>query len=98
MAQVLAKQELPAGSPEEVEIRACTIVAVERLKHALAALLPAGMLLICTWLQYHPYVVGRCETPEYRLPGELACWPASCCTATGGVKLMLADATHLAVK
>ena len=41
--QVKAKEALPAGSPEEVEIRACTIVAVERLKAALASAAPQGM-------------------------------------------------------
>ena len=37
-ARVEARQELPGGSPEEVEIRACTVWAVERLRRRLAAL------------------------------------------------------------
>ncbi len=36
--RVDAKEELAAGSPEEVEIRACTIVAVERLRAVVGAL------------------------------------------------------------
>lgn len=35
-AQIEAKQQIPPGSEEEIEIRACTIVAVEQLRHAIA--------------------------------------------------------------
>jgi Potential Queuosine, Q, salvage protein family len=36
-SRVDARQPLPAGSPAEVEIRAATVVTVERLRHALAS-------------------------------------------------------------
>ena len=35
-ADVDAQRELPAGSEQEVEIRAATVVAVERMRRALA--------------------------------------------------------------
>ena len=35
--QVDTRKELPSGSEQEVEIRACTVIAVEHLRDALAA-------------------------------------------------------------
>ncbi len=58
-AAVDGRRLLPAGSPEEVEIRAATVVAVERLRRALAE---CGMHLrafevdwiLWDWCQEHP--------------------------------------------
>ena len=35
--QIQRREQIPAGSEEEVEIRACTVVAVEQLREAIAA-------------------------------------------------------------
>lgn len=41
-AAVDGRQQLTAGGPEEVEVRASTVAAVERIKHALRARLAAA--------------------------------------------------------
>ena len=54
---------VPAGSNEEVEIRACTIQAVERMKRALVARLEAEpVLAAAAALSVSvPEAVGRCR-------------------------------------
>ena len=44
------KREIPFGSEEEVEIRACTVVAVERLQRALRARGATLLVIEVDWL------------------------------------------------
>jgi hypothetical protein len=48
-AAIDAKEEIPFGSKEEVEIRACTVIAVERLQKAL---LTKGITLLAIELDW----------------------------------------------
>ena len=47
-ARVDARESVAAGSAEELDLRACTVVAVERLRAALAAELPAAAAAVLT--------------------------------------------------
>ena len=79
--QVEAKEALPAGSPEEVEIRACTIVAVERLKAALASAVPPGMSF--GWRSSPSCLAPAAGCQAGGVGGDMApmqCVPAECCS------------------
>jgi hypothetical protein len=64
--QVQARRELPPGCEQELEIRAATVVAVERLRAALQArcergqlALPAGGRLLSIYLDWLLWEIGE---------------------------------------
>lgn len=56
--KVMSMELLPEGSEEEVEIRACTIVAVERMKKALAGMGRIISAREIDWLLWNESVLG----------------------------------------
>jgi hypothetical protein len=63
-ARILAKEVIPEGSEEEVEIRAATIVAVERMKAVLTGLGRPKSAREIDWLLWNESVFG----PPLRFP------------------------------
>jgi hypothetical protein len=61
LARIEAEEPIAAGSPEEVEIRACALHAVELLK---AALVRGGRAVTATQLDY--YLWNRGQAPAYK--------------------------------
>lgn len=49
-AKIDRKEEIPSGSEEELEIRACTVIAVERLQQAFKTLGQSILVLELDWL------------------------------------------------
>lgn len=65
--KILAQEILPENSEEEVEIRAGTIVAVERLKEALASAGRGISVREIDWLLWNESIVpGRLDVPHHR--------------------------------
>jgi flagellar biosynthesis protein FlhB len=76
-------QELPSGSEEEVELRACTITAVERLREILAIRTGKEVcteILFCTFLSYfcvffslNTKILHVCKVIESKLCSDFTC-------------------------
>lgn len=64
-ARVAAREELPAGSEEECEIRAATVQAVEALREQLAALGRPLLSVQIDWLLWQRGEVARHELPPH---------------------------------
>jgi hypothetical protein len=60
-AKLAHLEVLPAGSPEEVEIRAATVWAGELLRRALAA---RGVQALASEIDYHLWVLGQAPAPD----------------------------------
>lgn len=65
--RILAREELPHGSAEEVEIRAATIAGVERLREAMAAAGRPATAIEVDWILWDMGLTTAPNAPPYHL-------------------------------
>jgi len=64
-AKIDRKEEIPSGSEEELEIRACTVIAVERLQQAFKKLGQSILVLELDWLLWQQGEQIKDEIPPH---------------------------------